>query len=130
MMEHASIPRSARIFILLGALNAALAVIAGAYGAHALNPAAAVQAGWYQTALQYHLFHALGLIAVGLVSAQRRPTAWLVTSGSLMLAGIVLFCASLYVSAISAYRLTPFAPFGGTAFIVAWLLLMIALLRP
>ena len=118
----------ARGLLVLGAVNAALAVVAGAYGAHALKDPA--NAALFRTAVQYHMFHALGLIALGLIALARPPSLWLVWSGAVMISGIVLFCGSLYLSTLmQAPGLRAAAPFGGTAFIVSWLLLAIAVWR-
>jgi uncharacterized membrane protein YgdD (TMEM256/DUF423 family) len=119
-----------QVFLALGAVNAALVVAAGAYGAHALkSQLAAPQAALFQTAVQYHMFHAVGLLVVGLASALRPSSALLSWAGGLMLAGIVLFCGSLYAAALGGYRAGAIAPLGGSAFIVAWLLLAVAALR-
>lgn len=114
----------ARLFLWLGALNAAAVVIAGAIGAHAFRVGfSPTQIGWYQTAVQYHLFHALGLLIVGLSAWIRPPARLMPIAGGLMFLGILLFCGSLYAAAISGDRaLAAAAPFGGTSFIVAWIL--------
>lgn len=121
----------ARVFLFLGAVNAVLVVAAGAYGAHALKGQLSTEhATLFQTALQYHMFHALGLLAVGVVATLRPASILLAWAGGLMMAGIALFCASLYMTAVTGYRgpvMT--APFGGTAFMVAWVLFGIAVLR-
>ena len=118
----------ARALLVLGALNAALAVAAGAYGAHALKDPA--QAALFRTAVQYHMFHAAGLIALGILAMSRSHSVLLVWSGAVMFAGIVLFCGSFYVSTfIQAPGLRAAAPFGGTAFIVSWILFAIAVWR-
>lgn len=122
MQEHHNAP--ARLFLWLGALNAAVVVAAGAIGAHAFKAGfSEMQTAWYQTAVQYHMFHALGLLSVGL-SAWMRATARLATvAGTLMFLGILLFCGSLYAAAITGDRgFAVAAPFGGTSFIVAWIL--------
>jgi uncharacterized membrane protein YgdD (TMEM256/DUF423 family) len=93
---------SARLFITLGAAFAAAAVVLGAFGAHALKERlAADMLAVYQTAVQYHFWHALGLLAVGLVSARLAENAWLRAARGLLAAGIVLFCGSLYVLVLS-----------------------------
>ena len=119
---------TARVLLFLGALNAALTVVAGAYGAHVVkNPAYATL---FQTAMQYHVFHALGLLVIGVVAVLRPSATLLAWAGALMLLGILLFCGSLYVHAFTGYRgLSIVTPFGGTAFILAWLLLATAVLR-
>lgn len=123
-------PLSARLLLFLGGLNAALVVIAGAYGAHAFKAqASATQAAAFQTAVLYHMFHALGLILIGVLAALRPGSVLLAWAGALMLAGILLFCGSLYTGALTGYRLGGIAPYGGMSFIGAWLLLAAAALR-
>lgn len=119
---------TARLFILLGALNAFLAVLIGAFGAHALKARlAADMMTVFHTGNQYHFYHALGLLLVGLIALQLPASTLLRGSGWLMLAGIVLFSGSLYVLAISGVRwLGAITPFGGMAFLAAWLMLAYA----
>ena len=102
----------------------------GAFGAHGLKqgiePALLAV---YQTGAQYHLFHALGLLLVGVI-ARARGDRLLAVSGWLLLAGMVLFSGSLYLLAITGERwLGAITPLGGTAFILAWLLLAVAAWR-
>jgi len=114
-------PRSLLVF---AATNGALVVILGAVGAHALN--APERAVLLQTAVQYHMFHTLALLIVGSIAPRPRSRLWW-WAGTLMVAGIVLFCGSLYVAALGGYRgVTRLAPLGGTAFIAAWVLLALA----
>jgi uncharacterized membrane protein YgdD (TMEM256/DUF423 family) len=121
----------ARLFVALGAALAALAVVLGAFGAHALKarlPADLLEV--YHTAVQYHFWHALGVLAVGLALQQLPDAAWLRAAGWLLTAGIVLFCGSLYLLAITGARwLGAVTPLGGVAFILGWLALAIAALR-
>lgn len=121
-------PQIAKLFLLLGGINATLVVLLGAFGAHALKARLSVDMmAVYQTGIHYHLFHALGLLAVGLVAMQISDSAYLRWSGWLMLAGIVLFSGSLYLLSISGLRwLGAVTPFGGMAFIIAWILFVIA----
>lgn len=124
-------PYLAKLFLFLGAVNAFLAVGFGAFGAHALRARISPEmlTVWH-TGNQYHFYHALGLVAVGLLSAQLPPGALMKWTGWLMLLGIVLFSGSLYLLALSGVRwLGAVTPFGGTAFLAAWLLLAIAVLR-
>jgi uncharacterized membrane protein YgdD (TMEM256/DUF423 family) len=107
-----------KFYITIGALLSALAVILGAFGAHGLkNMLHPAEMAVYQTAVQYHFLHALGLILIG-VSGIRCP--W---CGRLMLIGILLFSGSLYLLVLTGIgKLGIITPFGGTAFIIAWLL--------
>lgn len=114
-----------RIFLTLGAINAFLCVALGAFGAHGLKQKlAADMLAAYQTGVQYHFYHALGLVLVGLMLMHfpaSKPMAW---SGWLMLAGIVLFSVSLYTLSVSGIRgLGVITPFGGLAFLSAWAML-------
>lgn len=122
---------AAKIFLAAGGLAALVAVALGAFGAHALKGRLSPEllTVWH-TAVEYHLFHALGLLAVGLVAAQLAESTLLKWSGWLMLAGIVLFSGSLYALALTGVRwLGAVTPAGGTAFLAAWALFVIAILR-
>ena len=122
---------SIKLFLSAGGLAALAAVALGAFGAHALKTrlSAEMLAVWH-TGVEYHAYHALGLLAVGLVAAQLPESLLLKWSGWLMLAGIVLFSGSLYALALSGERwLGAITPIGGTAFLAAWGLFVIAALR-
>lgn len=120
-----------RFAIFAGSINAMLAVILGAFGAHGLKDRlsdAMLQV--YQTGVQYHYYHSLGLILIGLVAFRITDSKALKWAAWLMLAGIILFSGSLYLLAITNVRWLGFiTPFGGTSFIIAWLLLAIAALN-
>jgi uncharacterized membrane protein YgdD (TMEM256/DUF423 family) len=120
-----------RWFLMLGAANAALVVMLGAFGAHGLKARLAPELMTvYQTAVQYHMFHALGLIAVAWALNQWPESALLKWSGWTMLAGIVLFSGSLYVLSVTGLRaLGAVTPLGGLAFIAAWIMLAVAIVR-
>ena len=122
---------SAKIFLVLGSLNAMLAVILGAFSAHGLKTRIdATMLDIYQTAVQYHLYHALGLVVVGIITLQYLPSFWFRTSGWLMFAGIILFSGSLYILSMTGLRgFGAITPLGGMAFILAWLCLGIGIIR-
>jgi uncharacterized membrane protein YgdD (TMEM256/DUF423 family) len=124
-------PQIAKAFLILGSVNAALVVLLGAFGAHALKARLSVEMlAVYQTGVHYHLFHALGLLAAGLAAMQIPDSGYLRWSGWLMLAGIVLFSGSLYLLSVSGLRwLGMITPFGGVAFIVAWMLFAAAIAK-
>jgi len=110
----------------VGAILLALAVIIGAFGAHALQGRLdAYLKGVYETGVMYHFFHALGLLVVSFlprIGALSAPRAGWVCA--LLLTGVLLFSGSLYALAISGVRmLGAVTPFGGLAFIAAWVLL-------
>jgi uncharacterized membrane protein YgdD (TMEM256/DUF423 family) len=121
----------ARTFIALGSINAALAVILGAFGAHALKARISPEMlSVYHTASQYHFYHALGMLLIGALASQFRSAGALQLSGFLMLAGIILFSGSLYILAVTGITwLGAITPLGGVAFIAAWIVLAYAALR-
>ena len=125
------VPPTAKLFLILGGINAALVVMLGAFGAHGLKARMTVEMlAVYQTGVHYHLFHALGLLVVGLVATQIADSVFLRWSGWLMLAGIILFSGSLYMLSVSGLRwLGMVTPFGGMAFIAAWVVFVVAILK-
>lgn len=113
---------SARLALTLGALVAFLAVALGAFGAHALKDRLApdMTAIW-QTAVQYHGWHALALLAAGLVLLQRPDATAIAIAGWLFLAGVVLFSGSLYALALTGVRgFGAVTPVGGVALLAGW----------
>jgi uncharacterized membrane protein YgdD (TMEM256/DUF423 family) len=108
-----------------------LAVVLGAFGAHALRGRLTADLlAIYQTAVQYHFWHALGLLAIGLVAIHLPTSVPLRWAGWLMLSGILLFSGSLYLLALTGLRwLGAVTPLGGTAFIAGWALLGIAIAK-
>lgn len=119
-----------RILLVTGALTAMLGVALGAFGAHALkgrlDPQMLIV---WQTAVQYHLAHALGIVLVAIAAAHWPHTAmsW---AGWTMFAGVVLFSGSLYLLAFTGVRwLGAITPLGGLAFLAGWLLFAYAVWR-
>lgn len=122
---------TARGWLVAGAVSGALAVMTGAFGAHALKARlAAAQLDTWATAVQYHFYHALALIAVGLAMRLLPEVAGLHRVGWLFLFGLLAFSGSLYLLALTGVRQLGFiTPLGGVAFIAGWLLLAHALWR-
>lgn len=120
-----------KLFTSLGSINALIAVMLGAFGAHALKSRLSPEMmEIFQTGVQYHFYHALGLLAVGIIAYHLPDSGWLKWSGWLMLAGIIIFSGSLYILSTTGIKwLGAITPIGGTAFIVAWILLTIAVLK-
>ena len=116
-----------RHFFALGALLAALTVAAGAFGAHALKTTLSLdQMAVFETATRYQGMHALGLMAVAW-AMDRWPGRLSTAAGWLLLAGIGLFCGSLYAISLFGLRgLGLLTPLGGLAFIAGWLCLAAA----
>lgn len=121
----------AKMFLTLGSLFMAIAVALGAFGAHALKARLSPDLlAVYHTAVQYHFYHALGMLLVGLIAFHLPASGLVRVSGWLMLAGIVLFPGSLYLVSLSGMRgFGAVTPVGGAAFIGAWLLLAVAAVR-
>lgn len=120
---------TSRGFFALGALCAALTVAAGAFGAHALkNTLGADQLAVFETAVRYQGMHAFGLIVVAW-AVERWPGRLSRAAGWLLLAGIGLFCGSLYAISLFGLRgVGLLTPLGGLAFIAGWLCLAAAAL--
>ena len=138
----------AHCWIATGAALAGLAVVTGAFAAHGLdnyvvekyaNVPAKVIAGeefaasWkylqdFKTAAEYQMYHALGLLVVGLMSLKTRRKSLQVAGWSFLI-GILLFSGSLYVLVITGItKLGAITPIGGVAFIVGWVALTLAAL--
>lgn len=121
---------NSRWILATGGLLVALATIFGAFGAHALQGRLAPdRLAIYETAVRYHFYHALGLLAIGLVA--RAVDAPLVrVSAVLVILGIVLFSGSIYILGFGAPRMLGIiTPIGGVALIVGWILFAIGVLR-
>lgn len=112
-----------KIIIAIAAFLLAIAVAAGAFGAHALkNVLSPERLQTWQTAVQYHAWHALGLMLIGLVSAYFQIDLKL--PAALLLAGIFIFSGSLYTLCLTNIGwLGAITPFGGVAFVLGWILL-------
>lgn len=113
-----------RIFLTLGSINAFLCVLFGALGAHGLKHILTSEMlVVFQTAVQYHFYHALGMILVGLVLFHLPQSRTLKLSGWLMFAGIVLFSGTLYAISLTEFRgLSKIAPLGGLSYMSSWIL--------
>jgi len=110
------------VFVTLGSLGALLGVALGAFGAHILKARIDPELfAVYQTAVLYHLVHALGLVLVGLLCQAYPGNRLLPRAGWSLLAGIVLFSGSLYLLAVTGVRwLGAITPLGGVAFLAGW----------
>ena len=113
------------MIILSGALSAMLAVAFGAFGAHGLkNKLPADLMSTYQTAADYHIYHSLGLLLVGIIAMLAPNIAAVKISGYLMLVGVVIFSGSLYLLALTGVRwLGAITPIGGIFLLAAWAVL-------
>ncbi len=119
-----------RLFTILGAASAFVAVAAGAFGAHSLKGRLLPEAlATFETAAKYQMYHALALLAVAW-AVSRWPGSLATWAGWLFVIGTVLFSGSLYALALSGTRwLGAITPFGGVAFLAGWICLGLAAIR-
>lgn len=117
-----------RQWLAAGAVSGALTVTLGAFGAHALKDSLAPeQLAWWETAVQYQAWHALALLAFGLLR-ERQPGGGF--AGACLLGGSVIFSGTLYAMALGAPRwFGAITPLGGTALIVGWIAFALAALK-
>jgi uncharacterized membrane protein YgdD (TMEM256/DUF423 family) len=104
-------------WIAVGALNAVIAIVAGAFGAHGLRERLDERAlDVFEIGARYHMYHALAIVLVGIIATRGAHAA-----GWLFQAGIVLFSGSLYAIALTgASGLGRITPIGGLAFLAGW----------
>lgn len=122
-----------KFFIIAGAINGFLSVALGAFGAHALKEKLSEKylAIW-ETGVQYQMFHALLLVAIGILMSSKLfgQVTSLNAAGYLILAGIILFSGSLYVLSLTGVGvLGAITPIGGVAFLAGWIMLIIAAVK-
>lgn len=112
------------MWIGIAAINLAIAVMLGAFGAHGLKSfATPEQLAWWATATQYFFYHGLGLLILAVLN-KTTPTLPIKYPFILIQIGIIFFCASLYIMALGLPRiLGAITPIGGAFMIAGWLLL-------
>lgn len=120
-----------KVFIILGAINALIAVALGAFGAHGLEGKLSEKMlEVWKTGVTYQMFHALGLLVVGLLVGKFENVSSFTWAGWLMFIGIILFSGSLYALSTTGIKFFgPITPLGGVAFLVAWLMVVIGAVK-
>lgn len=120
-----------KLFITLGAVFAFLAVALGAFGAHMLEgKIPAKYLGTWEKAVTYQMFHATGLLIVGLLAGKFGALPLITWSGWLMFIGTLLFSGSLYVLSVTQISvLGAITPLGGVSFLAAWVLMIVAVYK-
>lgn len=111
-----------KLFIIMGCINMFLGIALGAFGAHGLEGKISERmiSNW-QTGAQYHMIHAIGLFAVGLLLDRLGSPSLVTTGGWLLVAGILLFSGSLYLMALTGItKLGAITPIGGISFLAGW----------
>lgn len=118
-----------KLFLIIGAVNAMLAVALGAFGAHGLEGKLSEKyMDVWDKATAYQMYHALGIIAIAILNGTTKMN--LNTAGWLMTLGIVIFSGSLYLLALTQIKvLGAITPIGGVLFIASWVMLMIAAIK-
>ncbi len=118
------IPRG-RGLIVVGAVSMAVGVALGAFGAHALRDVlGAKQLEWWHTAQEYMVWHALGLVLIGMLESSRRR---MTVIGWLFVVGTLVFSGSLFAMSLGGPTwLGAVTPIGGASFIVGWVLLAVS----
>ncbi len=123
-------------FLKAGAIVAALAVMLGAFAAHGLKEKITVPAlVIFETAVKYQFYHAFALLITGILYAHFtfKITIW---AGKLFIAGIIVFCGSLYclvyfqtIAADKYNGIGAITPLGGVFFITGWIFLLLSFFR-
>ncbi len=115
-------------WVRVGAVLGFLAVAFGAFGAHGLKARldGLGTAANFQTAVQYHMYHALALLALGPI-AMFRPGTPVSVAGWSFLVGVMVFSGSLYLLSVTGLKwLGAVTPIGGVAMLVGWVALAVA----
>ncbi|WP_188815767.1 DUF423 domain-containing protein [Hymenobacter cavernae] len=118
---------TARAIIQIAALLGALGVGIGAFGAHGLRPMleASGRFDTFETAVRYQFYHALALLAVGILLQAKPEMRELGTVSWMWLIGVILFSGSLYTLCFTGItKLGAVAPIGGLALIAGWIALL------
>ncbi|MGK0554774.1 DUF423 domain-containing protein [Macrococcus capreoli] len=118
-----------KLFLIIGAINAMMAVACGAFGAHGLEGKLTEKyMSIWEKATTYQMYHALGLLVIGILNGTTKMN--LVPAGWMMTFGIVFFSGSLYILALTQIKiLGAITPIGGVLFIAAWVALVIAAVK-
>tara|TARA_Y100001936_G_C15541304_1_gene392653 strand:- start:113 stop:493 length:381 start_codon:yes stop_codon:yes gene_type:complete len=121
--------KTAKIFLLSGAIAGAFTIIIGAFGAHsASNILNSNTMAMFETGVKYQGLHSLALLFTGLIMKQNIVTFKF--SGWFFIIGIFGFSGGLYIFSMSSYSwIHVFIPLGGTAFLLGWIFLAIGIFQ-
>jgi uncharacterized membrane protein YgdD (TMEM256/DUF423 family) len=125
-----------KTFLIVAAILGAITVALGAFGSHGLKDKVnEYTLGIFETAVRYQFYHVFALLTVGILF-QSFGNIWMLWSGRLFIAGIILFCGSLYLLTYfltnnneSMKWLGAITPFGGLCFIAGWVCIIIAICK-
>ncbi len=112
-----------KLMMIIAALSGLFAVVLGAYGAHGLQGFSQAAQASYHSAVQYQFYHTLALLMTTLL-IRAGAERWFTLAAVAFVAGLVLFCGSIYLKVLLAMTLPGWlTPLGGIAFMIGWLLL-------
>jgi uncharacterized membrane protein YgdD (TMEM256/DUF423 family) len=123
---------NAKQIIQTSAIFGAMAVGIGAFGAHGLKDILAENGrlDTFETAVNYHFYHVLGLFLIGILALIKPNWKQLSSAAILMIIGILIFSGSLYILALTGITwLGAITPLGGVAFIAGWGFLFLAVTK-
>lgn len=122
---------NSKSLLITGSIFMALAVAFGAFGAHIVQDILTPDRfDVYQTGVEYHFYHALGLLILGTITLTYKENRWLIYSGYCMIAGIFIFSGSLYLLTLTNTGwLGAITPIGGVAFILGWIFLAVGVAK-
>ncbi|MFF2888400.1 DUF423 domain-containing protein [Paenibacillus sp. NPDC057967] len=109
-------------YFIIGAVNAALAIALGAFGAHGLEGKVTDHyLDVFETGVRYHMYSALGLMQIALLDKALGGSRKVLIGGRLIFAGTVIFSGSLYILTLTGFsKLGMITPIGGVAMIAGW----------
>jgi uncharacterized membrane protein YgdD (TMEM256/DUF423 family) len=116
----------ARVWIALGSVSAALALIVAAHFVHATEGQLALAAREvFDIANDIHMAHSLALVGVGILCGQYGHKILFQVAGAAFALGILLFCGGIYASLGQAGE-RPYIPVGGLSLVIGWAALAIS----
>tara|TARA_Y100000590_G_scaffold18605_1_gene22112 strand:- start:44 stop:418 length:375 start_codon:yes stop_codon:yes gene_type:complete len=121
-----------KLWLIIGACLAGIAVLVGAFGAHGLKARVSSEdLGIFETAVRYQMYHSLGIILISVLGITKSfPDNILLMPAYLMIAGVIIFSGSLYILVLTNIRwLGAITPFGGGLLIFSWFLLAFNIYR-
>ena len=117
--------------LMLGGVFILLAIIFGAFGAHALqNHLTIKELDSFQTGIQYQLYHGLALLVLGFnfdKVNKARLICWGIVTGTILFSGSIYLLSLDSLLGIKLSFLWPVTPIGGSILIVSWIMFVYAL---
>lgn len=115
-------------YFMNGAINAAVAIALGAFGAHGLEDrVSAHYIEVFETGVRYHMYIALGLMLVSLLAKYIGESKLLLNGARLLFAGMLIFSGSLYILVLTDFsKLGMITPIGGVAMIAGWICVVLS----